>query len=68
MEIDNFHGNINNFANNDNILKLTKEDSQYYEGLITKQECENTFKIFKLNKSPWCDGFQLEFNKYFGVK
>ena len=36
LEINSFHSNINHFANNGNIPKLTKEVSQTCEGLITK--------------------------------
>lgn len=38
------------------------------EGASTETECSKILSVFKLNKTPGSDGFQVEFYKYFWPK
>ena len=50
---------------NDNIVKLTSDEANSCEGLVTEQECANSLRNMKNGKSPGCDGFTTEFYKFF---
>ena len=45
--------------------KLTDQEKETCEGLITKAECLAALKAMKNNKSPGTDGFGIEFYKFF---
>ena len=42
-------------------LRLTEEQKDSCEGVLTIEECYNALKTFKSNKSPGCDGIPAEF-------
>ena len=46
---------------NDVALKLTEEQKQTCEGLMTEEECLKALKIFKTKNSPGCDGIPAKF-------
>ena len=45
--------------------KLSDEDREEIEGLLTLDECKSALKSFQENKSPGEDGFTVEFYEYF---
>ncbi len=45
---------------------LSGEENELCEGLITDQECLQSLKSMQNSKSPGCDGFTVDFYKYFG--
>ena len=49
----------------DNLPKLSQEEQDMCEGLITGTECSKALKQMKNGKSPGCDGFTVEFYKMF---
>lgn len=51
------------FLNENMIPKLSSEDQQTCEGLLTMDECFKTLNTFKNNKSPGNDGLTAEFYK-----
>ena len=53
------------FVANEDIPKLSEEDKNVCEGLITKQECVNAIKNMSNFKSPGTDGLPVEFYKIF---
>ena len=59
--------NITNkfFINADHIPKLSEEQKQSCEGLLTKKECILAIKSMSNNKSPGTDGLPVEFYKIF---
>ena len=56
------------FLLNDNIPKLSDEDKQFCDSSITLKECRDALSELKNNKSPGCDGFPVEFYKFFWNK
>ena len=46
-------------------VKLSHNAREKCEGLITMQECLDTLKMMKNNKTPGTDGFPCEFYKFF---
>ena len=55
------------FFNNENpfVHRLSLEESQDMEGIISKEECLKAVRCQKNNKSPGTDGFTAEFYKFF---
>ena len=47
------------------IPKLSDEDRDRLEGLLTCDECREVFETFQADKAPGEDGFTTEFYKYF---
>ena len=45
--------------------KLSAEDREEIEGLLSLNECKRRLELFQENKSPGVDGFTIEFYKYF---
>ena len=58
----------NKFLQNDKIPKLSEEDKQLCDAPITMKECSAALLELKNNKSPGCDGFSIEFYKFFWNK
>ena len=50
---------------NDNLPKLTIDEMELCDKIITKDELKKAVNQMKTNKSPGTDGFQPEFYKYF---
>ena len=42
-------------------VHLTDEQKDFCDNYLTRQECYETLKLFKQNKSPGCDGLPTEF-------
>ena len=57
--------NIENDIFTYGLPKLTVEEQNICEGLITEEECLKALKNMKNGKSPGCDGFTVEFYKLF---
>ena len=62
--------NISPGITNSDIIKyerntLSKEEKEICEGLITEQECLQSLKNMQNGKSPGCDGFTVDFYKFF---
>ena len=49
------------FLKSNNLPKLTDEDKQSCEGLLTKEECRKALKDMAPNKTPGNDGLPAEF-------
>ena len=47
------------------MTKLSDEQKQLCEGLVSEQECLNSLKNMQNGKSPGCDGFTVDFYKFF---
>ena len=47
------------------MTKLSDEQKQLCEGLVSEQECLNLLKNMQNGKSPGCDGFTVDFYKFF---
>ena len=58
----------NKFLQNDSIPKLSDDDKQLCDIPITLKECADALSELKNNKSPGCDGFPVEFHKFFWSK
>ena len=56
---------MNIFLDGKNIRKLSKNDQNKCEGLITKTEAKEALKNMKNGKVPGSDGFSAEFYKLF---
>lgn len=54
-------GNLDEQLTNIHTLKLTNDESNNLEGLITYDELGKTLRNMKNNKSPGFDGFTVEF-------
>lgn len=57
--------NIHEDLKNIHTVKLSNEQSQSLEGLLTLEEISKTLKNMKSDKSPGSDGFTAEFFKVF---
>ena len=57
--------NVKTMFLNTPIKRLSDEEKQSCEGMITIYECENALREMKNNKSPGSDGLTVEFNKLF---
>ena len=56
---------FNSFTQNLEIPKLSDEDRDNLEGLLTYAECKKVLEIFQNVKAPGEDGFTVEFYKFF---
>ena len=56
---------LNNIFSKYNIPKLSESQQEQLEGSLTYDECLNTLKNMKHNKSPGNSGFTVEFYKVF---
>ena len=45
--------------------KLSDEERDKIDGLLTYEECKKVFETFQNDKSPGEDGFTVEFYKFF---
>ncbi len=59
---------LHEFLNDVNIPKLSKEDADKCEGLVTVNECMNALKKMKNDSSPGLDGITAAWYKTFWVK
>ena len=57
--------NFDNFIENLEFPKLSEEEQEKLEGLLTLEECKKALESFQQNKSPGEDGFTVEFYKFF---
>ena len=48
-----------------NIPRLSEDDREKCEGLLTYEECKKSLETFQNEKSPREDGFTVEFYKFF---
>ena len=55
----------NSFLNNIEIPILLEKDKMLCENPIVSKECSDALSQQKNNKSPGCDGFPVEFYKFF---
>ena len=58
----------NSFLENDQIPSLSENDKILCEGPLVIKECGEALSQLKNNKSPGCDGFPVEFYKFFWNK
>ena len=77
LQIENYYSNLyssnicvteeklSQFSENLNLPRLSNEDSDNLEGLLTYEECKATLASFKNDKSPGEDGFSAEFYSTF---
>ena len=55
----------NGFIENLNMPRLSEDDREKCEGLLTYEECKKSLETFQNEKSPGEDGFTVEFYKCF---
>ena len=56
---------FNSFTQNLEIPKLSDEDRDNLEGLLTYDECKKVLETFQNDEAPGEDGFTVEFYKFF---
>ena len=56
---------LNIYMQNINMPKLTEEEAEKLEGMVTNKEASLTLKNMKNNKSPGTSGFSVDFFKVF---
>ena len=59
---------LTNLLKDYNVRKLTENEAEALEGVITAQELSIALKNMKNNKTPGMDGFPCEFFKFFWLK
>ena len=67
-ESTNITEDVNEFMNNEDYPKLSQEQSNSCEGLVTCDEISKAVYSMKNGSSPGCDGITVEFIKFFWSK
>ena len=63
--LENADNKLSQFLNDQNVIPLSNEARESCEGLITLEEIKDVLKNMKNSKTPGCDGFPVEFYKFF---